>query len=267
MKKELKKITNLTINEVLNNDVIMPSIYFEKFNKNARTLEINLEDKDFNKELNKLIVDDFNSIEGYMDTIITNASDIEKAAKDTQTALINKDIDTLSSIYNQMKSLEKEIKNLNKKLFIDPLTNVHNRKWIYNKFLSEDAAFKDNGVAILIDINDYDYIEKEYGTLLADNLLIFITNFLKKNLQEDGCEFKITRFFDNQFIIFISEKHEKDCKHLINNIKQLLSNTTLKSNSGLLIKANYDYYLATFGKEQDSKDLFESLFNQAKKEE
>lgn len=266
MKKELKKITDLTINEVLNNDVIMPSIYFEKFNKNARTLEVNLQDKAFNKELNKLIVDDFSSIEGYMDTIITNAGSIEKAAKDTQTALLNKDIDTLSSIYNQMKTLEKEIKNLNKKLFVDPLTNVHNRKWIYNKYLNEDATFKDSGIAILIDINDYDYIEKEYGALLADNLLIFITNFLRKNLQEDGCSFKITRFFDNQFIIFISERNEKDCKNLINNIRQLLSNTTLKSNSGLLIKANYDYYLTAFRKEQDSKDLFESLFNQAKDE-
>ena len=266
MKKELKKITNLTINEVLNNDVIMPSIYFEKFNKNARTLEVNLEDKEFNKELNKLIVDDFNSIEGYMDTIITNAGDIEKAAKDTQTALLNKDIDSLSSIYNQMKSLEKEIKNLNKKLFIDPLTNVNNRKWIYNKFLNEDATLRDNGVAILIDINDYDYIEKEYGALLADNLLIFISNFLKKNLKEDGCSFKITRFFDDKFIIFVDEKAEKECKNLINNIKQLLSNTTLKSNSGLLIKANYEYYLTSYKKDQDSKDLFESLFNQAKEE-
>ena len=51
MKKELKKITNLTINDLLNKDVIMPSIYFEKFNKNARTLEINLSDSSFKQRV------------------------------------------------------------------------------------------------------------------------------------------------------------------------------------------------------------------------
>ena len=70
MKNELKKITDITINELLNKDVIMPSIYFEKFNKNARTLEINLSDSSFNKELNQIIIEDFNSIEDYMGNII-----------------------------------------------------------------------------------------------------------------------------------------------------------------------------------------------------
>lgn len=266
MKKELKKITNLTINELLNKDVIMPSIYFEKFNKNARTLEINLSDSSFNKELNQIIVEDFNSIEDYMGNIISSSESIGKAAKDTKTALLNKDIDTLSAIYNQMQNLEKELKNLNKKLFVDELTNVQNRKWIYNKFLNDDATFKDNGIAVLIDVNDYTYIQGEYGDLLADNLLIFISNFLKKNLTEDDCKFKIARFFDNQFIIFISDKSEKECKTLVNNIKQLLSNTTLKSNSGLVIKANYEYYLTAYMKNQDSKDILESLFAQLKEE-
>ena len=62
MKKQLKKITDITINELLNKDVIMPSIYFEKFNKNARTVNINLEDTSFVKELNNILIEDFNSI-------------------------------------------------------------------------------------------------------------------------------------------------------------------------------------------------------------
>jgi len=62
VKKQLKKITDITINELLNKDVIMPSIYFEKFNKNARTVNINLEDTSFVKELNNILIEDFNSI-------------------------------------------------------------------------------------------------------------------------------------------------------------------------------------------------------------
>ena len=63
-----------------------------------------------NKELNQIIVEDFNSIEDYMGNIISSTESIGKAAKDTKTALLNKDIDTLSAIYNQMQNLEKRAK-------------------------------------------------------------------------------------------------------------------------------------------------------------
>ena len=123
MKKQLKKITNITINDLLNKDIIMPSIYFEKFNKNARTFDIKLEDSSFEKELNKILVEDFNSIERYMYTIEKNASIIKNAVEDTQKALLNKDINTLTDIYSQMGKLEKEVIDLNKKLFVDDLTS------------------------------------------------------------------------------------------------------------------------------------------------
>jgi hypothetical protein len=56
LKQELKKITNLTINELLNNEIILPSTYFNKFNYHAKELEINLDDEDFKKELNSVIL-------------------------------------------------------------------------------------------------------------------------------------------------------------------------------------------------------------------
>lgn len=262
MKTQLKKITDLTVNELLNNEVIMPSIYFEKFNKNAKTLEINLDDTSFDKELNKIIVEDFETIENYMNSIMSNVGTIQKAANDTKVALKNKDIDMLSDIYKQMHTLEKEVKSLNSKLFVDELTNTHNRKWIYNKYLNKEADFKSNGIAILIDVIDYKYIEQEYGTLIANNLLIFITNFIKKNLKEEGSKYKIARFIDNQFFIFVSENNEKETKNLIFNIKQLLLNTTLKSNSGLVIKGNFDFYVKSFMENQSSKEVFENLYYQ-----
>ena len=264
MKKHLRKITNLTVNELLNNEIIMPSTYFEKFNKNATTLEVNLDDDSFNKEMNKILVEEFDTIEVYMKSIMSNANIIGNAAKGTKKALLEKDIDSLNDIYKQMINLEKEVKDLTNKIFIDDLTNTFNRKWIYNKYLNKDALFKENGLCVLIDVNDYNYIEGEYGELLANNLLIFITRFLKKNLKEEDCNFKIARFFDNQFVIFVNNKNIEILKNLIFNIKNLLSNTNLKSNSGLFIKANYEYTIQAYTKGHDSKDIFESLFNQLK---
>ncbi|MAD41279.1 MAG: hypothetical protein CL623_02670 [Arcobacter sp.] len=266
MKKQLKKITDITINELLNKDVIMPSIYFEKFNKNARTVNINLEDTSFVKELNNILIEDFNSIEKYMNEIEKNASLIRNAVKDTQNALLNKDIDTLTDIYSQMTKLEKEVTLLNRQLFVDDLTSSNNRKWIYNKFLNKKAEFKKSGVCVLIDISDFDYINNEYGTLLANNLIIFINNFLKESLKDENFDFKIARFFDSQFLIFIEDKKEKEVSNLIFNIKQLLINTTLKSKAGLVLRADYKYSISKYKENEDSKKIFEQLFYQIKEE-
>ncbi len=266
MKKQLKKITDITINELLNKDVIMPSIYFEKFNKNARTVNINLEDTSFVKELNNILIEDFNSIEKYINEIEKNASLIRNAVKDTQNALLNKDIDTLTDIYSQMTKLEKEVTLLNRQLFVDDLTSSNNRKWIYNKFLNKKAEFKKSGVCVLIDISDFDYINNEYGTLLANNLIIFINNFLKESLKDENFDFKIARFFDSQFLIFIEDKKEKEVSNLIFNIKQLLINTTLKSKAGLVLRADYKYSISKYKENEDSKKIFEQLFYQIKEE-
>ena len=61
MKKQLKKITDLTINELLNNEIILPSTYLDKFNYHAKELEVDLDDENFNKELNNLILKDFHT--------------------------------------------------------------------------------------------------------------------------------------------------------------------------------------------------------------
>lgn len=261
MKQQLKKITDTTMNDLLNKDIVMPSIYFEKFNKNAKTLDLNIEDSTFVKELNNILIQDFNSIEEYMKTIEKNASLIKDAVEDAQDALLHKDIDTLSDIYSQMSKLEKEISSLNRQLFVDDLTSSHNRKWIYNKFLNKKAQFKQDGICVLIDIIDFDYIDSEYGSLLANNLVIFINNFIKDNLKEEKVNFKIARFFDNQFLIFIEDKKEKEISNLIFNIKELLKNTTLKSKAGLVIRADYKYTISKYNKLEESKEVFEQLFH------
>ena len=45
------------------------------------------------------------------------------------------------------------------------------------------------------------------------------------------------------------------------NIEQQLSNTTLKSNSGLFIKAKYKFKIDDFKIDQDSKEVFERLLS------
>lgn len=263
MKQELKKITDLTINELLNNEIILPSTYLDKFNYHAKELEVNLDDENFNKELNNLILEDFHTIENYMNLIISSAINLQENTKNATTAIINKDADSLGEIYKKMLDLENEIKNLNGKLFLDDITNTYNKKWLYNKFLDSDASFQQNGICVLVDVVDYIYIQKEYGELLSNNLLIFATKFIKQRLKDENFDFEIVRYNENKFLIFIKNEKEnkKNIISSILNLEQLLSNTTLKSNSGLFIKAKYKFKVNLFKINQDSKEVFEKLLS------
>lgn len=266
MKRKLKQITNLTISDLLNNEIILPSSYFEKFNYHAKEIEVSLDNEAFNKELNQIISKDFNDIEEYMKIIVASSISLQESTKDAKSAILNKDTESLNNVYKKIITLENEIKSLTDKLFIDEQTNTYNRKWIYNKLLDENADFKKDGICILLDITDYCYIQKEYGALLANNLLVFITNFISQKLQEENYDFQIAKYLENKFFIFISNENKQDILNKILNLEQLLLNTTLKSNSGLLIKAKYRFSLSLFKKYSKSKVIFDSLLNQKNEE-
>ncbi len=266
MNHKLEQITNLTINNLLNNKIILPSSYFEKFNYYAKEIEINLDDINFTKEINSLILKDFNKIEEYMKIIISSTIKLQDSAKDASKAILDKDSESLDNVYDKMINLEEEIKNLTNQLFIDDITGAYNRKWIYSKLLDENANFKEDGICILVDVIDYDYIQKEYGELLANNLLAFAVNFINEKLKDEKYDFQIAKFVENKFFIFVFNETRQEMLSQIKNLEQFLLKTTLKSNSGLLIKAKYDFKLNLFKKNQNSKDIFELLLDYKKEE-
>ena len=104
MRQQLKKITDLTINDILNKNIILPSTYFDKFNYHAKELEIDLDDEKFKHEINKLISEDFQAIENYMNLIATNAAALKESTKNAADAILNNDIDSLNDIYKYTSS-------------------------------------------------------------------------------------------------------------------------------------------------------------------
>ena len=96
MKKKLEKITNSTINELLNNEIILPSLYLEKFSYYAKETQVNLDDENFTNEINKVIVDDFKTIEKYMDFIISGISELKDETLDAKNAILNKNSNIFS---------------------------------------------------------------------------------------------------------------------------------------------------------------------------
>ncbi len=265
MKNKLKKITNSTLDELLGNEIILPSNYFQCFDKYAKTLNVPLDDNNFEKELNKVLLEDYNTINSYAKETLKSIDMAAELTQEARKAIKNKNESTLKSLYNQISVLKDELENITKEVYTDHLTKVYNKKWFYHKFLSSDATYKKDSTLVLVNICDYKYITEKYNRLIANNLLIFITKYLKKKLNEEFTDFDFIRYLDNKFVISINDSSDlTTINSFMKNMKIHLINTTLKSTSGVIIKPNFKYSINVAHKDTCFHDSLEILLGNLK---
>lgn len=259
MKRNLKKITDKTVQDLLQNEIILPSSYFESFDKNAKDLSIDITDTTFENEVSDVIVEELKNINIYMQKTIKNIDSLSQATKDAQEAIKNKDEGTLTTINSSLNIMKNEIDELKNLIYLDELTKVYNRKWIYNHMINEEGTFQDEGILLFIDINDFNYIIDKYGNLIADNVIIYVSKFLSHKFKKETIDFKISRYSNDQFILFINSDNLINIISFINNIRIELSNSTLKSKSGLTFKTNFNFGLLKY----NTTDIFQSTLETA----
>ena len=258
MKDNLKKITDKTVQDLLQNEIILPSSYFKSFDKNAKSLSIDLKDSEFENEVNNVIVDELKNINNYMKKTIENIDTLTAATEDAQKAIIDKDESKLKSINSDLVNVKNEINELKGLIYLDPLTKVFNRRWIYNQSIKEDGTFKNKGLLLFIDFTDCNYLADKYGNLLADNVIIYISKFLTGKFQNEKIDFEIARYSNSQFILFIKEETIVNITPFIKNIRLELSNKTLKSKSGLMFKTNFNFGLIQYTEKEYFQNTIEN---------
>ncbi len=110
-------------------------------------------------------------------------------------------------------------------IFIDVLTGVFNRRYLYSHLpsLLEKAKKEDSSVGMLmIDVDNFKGINDSYGHLVGDEVLKKIAHTFKKILRSQD---KIIRYAGDEFIILIEGadiSHLKDIAHrLIEEVKRI----------------------------------------------
>lgn len=264
MKNKLKKITDNTVNDLLQKDIILPSQYFQTFDKHAKLLDTDIKDENFEKEVNQVIVKEFETINGYMTQTEQNIEKLSHVTKDAKTAIKNRDEAELTKIYKEIQSLQNEIASLQTEMYVDSLTKTYNKKWIYSQFVDIDGNIQSNGIMALINVSDYNYIQETHGNLIGDNLIKFLADYINRHIKNEGTQFKIARYSTNMFLLFFNESSINEVRTLINNIQKGLLNTTLKSKSGIMIQTSFYYTLNQYKKEDSFHSILESLTTKIK---
>lgn len=261
MKTKLKEITDSTVSELLSNEIILPSNYFKCFDKHAKTININIDDKSFEKELSELILEEFNTINEYVNTAIKSIDNAATLTLDVQNAIKDQNTLLLKDLYSQIKILQSELQDITNNVYKDHLTKVNNKKWLYHKYLTKNAKYKKDATIVLIDVADHNYIAQTYNKLISNNLLIYIATYFQNKFKEENLNFEIARFLDNKFIITLEENNLEELEDLMNSISSILYHTTLKSNSGVMIKPTFEYSIIKVKKEESFHESISTLLN------
>lgn len=262
MKKELRQITENTIKDLLINDIILPSSYFTCFAKHLKDYNISLKKDEKINESNLLILEEFNTINTYMNSTIQSIHDLNDVTKQAKIAIVNKDNNSLDNLQVLLKDLEKELLCLQDEIYQDGFSKTYNRKWIYKYVLNKDGLFNTHGSIVLISLHDYSPISKKFNTVLADNLLIFILNYLNKNLKEETIEYECIRYYQDSFLFLCNNEGLHDLKEFFTQIQKDLLSHKLKNKKGVIIQPRFKYSCLEYKKSEDFSKILEELYNQ-----
>jgi len=147
------------------------------------------------------ITEKFNEIQKHMTEEVTKANEI------------------ISTLTQQVKILEE-------KTNLDPLTKVFNRRAL-NHYLqtvcsSQNTKFELH--LLILDLDDFKNINDRYGHLAGDKVLIFIANILKKTLREGD---KIFRYGGEEFVIILNRIDDVLCKKIARRLLDLVQSNNL----------------------------------------
>ena len=129
---------------------------------------------------------------------------------------------------SKINELEHTFSEVAKELLLDPLTNVYNKKFIYERLLSDiNENFINNASLSLImaDIDFFKKINDSYGHLIGDKVLQFFTNTLKNFFSKDS--YWIARYGGEEFLITLNNTPLHEAYELCEDLRISIENSTI----------------------------------------
>lgn len=111
--------------------------------------------------------------------------------------------DEVSRANDVIHTLMEQVKELETKTSLDPLTKTFNRSALHEHInaLLNKSELTYNIFALMIDVDDFKKINDEFGHVAGDKVLIFIAKLFKKALRDGD---KVYRFGGEEFIVLIN---------------------------------------------------------------
>lgn len=246
MNHKLEELTDATIKEIRKLEIVLPEIYKDIFYTKADEMKIIISDND--KEMAMIYA--LKKIQNLKDETEKSTSILKENVSNAKVAIANKDNIALEIIENNMIDLEKKISLLQQELYIDELTHLYNRRWLFEKCLQNDT-FQENGIFAFIDINDFKRINDTYGHMVGDKVLNLLGKVLRRIDNTSA-----VRFAGDEFIILSSVHNEEEIEKILHTVNHNLKSTNLKHHEKVFT-VDFAFGITKFSKDDSFKKVLE----------
>ena len=145
----------------------------------------------------------------------------------------------------------------------DSLTNLPNKRAFHDILAQEENRIKRNkfsSIISIVDIDDFRNINKEYGYIAGDMLLIQLAALFKKSLRNFDT---VSRYAGDKFILYLPETDLMSAEVILERFRQSIENTNFEIEAETIAKITCTFGLshidATLSAEESLKNAWASL--------
>ena len=246
MKKELQELTDDTIRAIRKLEIVLPEIYKDVFYTKAkeRNITINEDDKE------RALIYALKKIQKISDETKESANELKSHVTQAKIAVQDKDEDALITIESNIVELEKRVDRLQKEVFLDTLTTLYNRRWLFEEFLKNDL-FTCKGTFAFIDIDNFKSINDQYGHATGDKVLYLLAKVLKR-LEATTA----VRFAGDEFVLLSTKLSKMGIEKLLKTVQKNLAETALKTENKSFT-VSFSFGIMTFDKGTSFKSVYQ----------
>ncbi|MGL5355595.1 MAG: transporter substrate-binding domain-containing diguanylate cyclase [Cetobacterium sp.] len=182
----------------------------------------------------------------------------EKRLQDSKVSLIigSSTILFLLVVLQMAKILHQRIKE--KEYLKDTLTGLFNRRF-YNEFCKRKD--KENGVAILLDLNNFKILNDTHGHDYGDEVLIEVGKNLKKIFQKDY----VFRIAGDEFHIFSTK--DNDIRFKLVKLQRAFENSKILNDNNICFSLGYFYKKKSISMKEAFKFADKAMYSAKKKKD
>jgi diguanylate cyclase (GGDEF)-like protein len=248
--KILEEVTSTTLKEVATQDIVLPENYAQIFKKYLEQKDL-LEDYDSGEVIKELSDTTLDKAQTLMDKAHGALGSLDGYVQTAQHAIVTKDEDSLADVLTLVESMKEEIKHLRGEVYIDSLTQIYNRKWIFDKLLDKEGNFLFSGSMAFMDLNSFKPINDKLGHDVGDKVLVYMGQMLRKIVLADKnlAESHVIRYAGDEFTVISTTSQDHLTKTLQNAYKKLTSKV-FQSNSKKF-SLSFSFGISSFEKGDD----------------
>ena len=247
--RELQEITNDTLKEVRNYEIVTPDFFSDTFYEKAIIVNPDMQKEEISK----------NNIENTLVKVLhiqketkEHTNELKENINEATVAISNKDDKSLGEVQTKIDDLYKRILQLEEQVYIDELTKVQNRKWLFEKLLHNDL-FKNNGTLTFLDIDKFKNINDSYGHVAGDKVLLMIASLVSKLPNS-----KTIRYGGDEFIIVSKSENQKSQEKFFETINKNLAKKNLNY-QGELFRVGISYGCIDYKAGENFNDVIEKV--------